>query len=70
MPGFINPSLQAKKGNQSIAFYTMPEYEEWKEKTNTRDWTIKYYKASQAGRCLAAGPANDPRRAGWSAGAC
>ena len=26
------------------AFYTMPEYEMWKQNTNTTGWDIKYYK--------------------------
>lgn len=25
-------------------FYTMPEYETWKDETNTKGWSIKYYK--------------------------
>lgn len=36
--------MQATKGNQTMTFYTMPEYESWKENTNTRGWSIKYYK--------------------------
>ena len=36
--------LQAKKGRQVLAFYTMPEYEAWCERTNTQGWAIKYYK--------------------------
>ena len=36
--------LQARKGRQTLAFYTMPEYEMWKEETNTSGWDIKYYK--------------------------
>lgn len=27
-----------------MTFYTLPEYEQWKENTNTRGWSIKYYK--------------------------
>lgn len=42
--------LQATKGNRSISFYTLPEYEEWREANNTRGWTTKYYKASQGAR--------------------
>ncbi|KAL4420378.1 hypothetical protein ABPG77_002318 [Micractinium sp. CCAP 211/92] len=48
LPGFlvefITPIIKATKGNQSISFYTLPEYEEWRERNNTRGWTIKYYK--------------------------
>lgn len=36
--------LQARKGRQTLAFYTMPEYEMWKGETNTSGWDIKYYK--------------------------
>ena len=38
--------LQAIKGTQSRTFYTMPEYESWKESLGgtTRGWKIKYYK--------------------------
>lgn len=37
--------VQAKKGNQTKVFYTMPEYESWKEEVGgARGWTIKYYK--------------------------
>lgn len=49
----IPPSRQATKGKESIAFYTLPEYEEWKDHTNLRGWTIKYYKVrSWAGQEL------------------
>lgn len=37
-------ALQATKGRETLSFYTMPEYEEWKETHNTRGWSIKYYK--------------------------
>ena len=36
--------LQARKGRQTLPFYTMPEYEMWKESTSTAGWDIKYYK--------------------------
>jgi hypothetical protein len=40
--------LQVRKGNRTQSFYTLPEYEAWKESlANTRDangWDIKYYK--------------------------
>lgn len=36
---------QAKKGKQVLSFYTMPEYEAWKEEIgSTSGWDIKYYK--------------------------
>lgn len=43
---FITPIVKATKGkNRSQVFYTMPEYEHWKEETaNERGWSIKYYK--------------------------
>lgn len=37
-------ALQATKGREALSFYTIPEYEEWKETHNTRGWSIKYYK--------------------------
>lgn len=37
-------ALQATKGKQVKAFYTMPEYEQWCESANTSGWKIKYYK--------------------------
>lgn len=49
LKGPVLPSLglflQATKGKQSIAFYTIPEYEEWSKHNDTRNWAIKYYKA-------------------------
>lgn len=41
---FITPIIKATKGRESIAFYTLPEYESWCENSNTRGWKIKYYK--------------------------
>ena len=35
--------MQATKGKQKLAFFTMPEYEAWKE-TAAPGWTVKYYK--------------------------
>eukprot|EP00967_Tisochrysis_lutea_P128405 scaffold219561_cov18-Tisochrysis_lutea.AAC.2 len=37
---------QATKKKQRMVFYTMPEYEAWKESLggNTAGWSIKYYK--------------------------
>ncbi len=37
---------QATKGKQKKVFYTMPEYENWKESLGgtTTGWSIKYYK--------------------------
>jgi len=55
-------SVQATKGKQSISFYTMPEYEEWKENNSTRGWSIKYYKVGPSWAGL--------RGWGWPDGSC
>ena len=34
---------QATKGRQTLAFYSLPEYEAWKEAAGP-GWSIKYYK--------------------------
>lgn len=39
--------LQARKGNRTLSFYTMPEYESWREDLQgsaATGWEIKYYK--------------------------
>ncbi len=38
--------VQATNKNRVLSFYTLPEYESWKESLNgeTKGWTIKYYK--------------------------
>lgn len=42
---FITPIVKAKKGTREIAFYTLPEYKQWREQNNDgRGWHIKYYK--------------------------
>ncbi|CAA20107.1 DNA topoisomerase II [Schizosaccharomyces pombe] len=42
---FITPIIKCTRGNQVQAFYTLPEYEYWKEANNNgRGWKIKYYK--------------------------
>ncbi|KAJ3252865.1 DNA topoisomerase 2 [Boothiomyces macroporosus] len=46
---FITPIVKATKGKGSqkkeISFFTIPEYEAWKEENdNGRGWTLKYYK--------------------------
>ncbi|ODN94177.1 DNA topoisomerase II [Cryptococcus wingfieldii CBS 7118] len=42
---FITPIVKVWKGKQEISFYTMPQYEEWKEENNDgRGWDSKYYK--------------------------
>lgn len=42
---FITPIVRATKGSQELNFYTLPQYQEWKEKSdNGKGWHIKYYK--------------------------
>jgi DNA topoisomerase-2 len=43
---FITPIVKCTKGKKSHTFFTLPEYEEWKEETgnDAKGWTIKYYK--------------------------
>ncbi|XP_043910434.1 DNA topoisomerase 2-alpha-like isoform X2 [Protopterus annectens] len=42
---FITPIIKATKGNQELCFYSIPEFEEWKQATeNSKTWKIKYYK--------------------------
>lgn len=44
---FITPIVKATKGKQELAFFTIPEYEKWKENNNNgAGWKIKYYKVS------------------------
>ena len=42
--------LQAKKRNKVLAFYTIPEYEAWREAEGAVGWDIKYYKGAAAHR--------------------
>ncbi|EJK52100.1 hypothetical protein THAOC_28668 [Thalassiosira oceanica] len=43
---FITPIVKCTKGKKSETFFTLPEYNEWKEGTgdDARGWSIKYYK--------------------------
>lgn len=42
---FITPIVKAKKRNQVLSFYSLPEFEEWKTNTpNHNTYSIKYYK--------------------------
>lgn len=47
----VPPPPQARKGNRTETFYTMPEYEAWRENLGTAaaGWDIKYYKGLEAG---------------------
>lgn len=39
--------VAATQGKKTVSFFTMPEYEAWKESTNNgRGWDIRYYKGS------------------------
>ena len=49
-PASHPPPPQVTKGKESISFYTMPEYEEWREAHPARGWSVKYYKVRSAGR--------------------
>ncbi|XP_010279879.1 PREDICTED: DNA topoisomerase 2-alpha, partial [Phaethon lepturus] len=42
---FITPIIKVSKNKEEIAFYSIPEFEEWKNCTqNYNSWKIKYYK--------------------------
>ncbi|KAK3929880.1 DNA topoisomerase 2 [Frankliniella fusca] len=42
---FITPIVKARKGNDVLSFFSLPEFEEWKKETNNwHTWRIKYYK--------------------------
>jgi DNA topoisomerase-2 len=42
---FITPIVKCFKGNKELAFYTIPEYHQWKEQHGEgKGWVIKYYK--------------------------
>ncbi|CAJ0751192.1 6314_t:CDS:2 [Entrophospora sp. SA101] len=42
---FITPIIKCTKNKNTISFYTIPEYEEWKRQNeNGKGWMIKYYK--------------------------
>ncbi|XP_032378178.1 DNA topoisomerase 2-beta isoform X2 [Etheostoma spectabile] len=42
---FITPIVKVNKNKQEMAFYSIPEFDEWKKQTeNYKTWHIKYYK--------------------------
>lgn len=42
---FITPIIKASHKKSQLSFYSIPEFNEWKEKqTNIKSWRIKYYK--------------------------
>lgn len=44
---FITPIVKARKKNEVISFYSLPEFDEWKSKTpNHQTFNVKYYKGN------------------------
>ena len=44
---FITPIVKVSKGSQALCFYSLPEFQEWKDETdNWHTWKIKYYKGN------------------------
>uniref|UniRef100_A0A8C4QGD5 DNA topoisomerase 2 n=1 Tax=Eptatretus burgeri TaxID=7764 RepID=A0A8C4QGD5_EPTBU len=42
---FITPIVKVSKNKQELSFYSLPEFQEWKNNTeNVKAWKIKYYK--------------------------
>ncbi|CAM6032214.1 unnamed protein product, partial [Sphagnum compactum] len=42
---FITPIVKVSKGSEVKSFYSLPEFEEWKNETNNWSaWKVKYYK--------------------------
>lgn len=41
---FITPIVKATRGKEVISFFTMPQYEEWRDANMNKGWHIKYYK--------------------------
>ena len=42
---FITPIVKCRKGKQELSFFTIPEYETWRDAHNGgKGWHIKYYK--------------------------
>jgi len=40
----VTPIIKANQGKKIKSFYTLTDYNKWKEKGNNNKWTIKYYK--------------------------
>jgi DNA gyrase/topoisomerase IV subunit B len=54
---FITPIVKATKGKEELAFYTVPQYTQWKEDKAAEStsgkltgWAIKYYKGQRRTR--------------------
>lgn len=46
---FITPIVKARKKDQELSFFSLPEFEEWKKNTNNwHTFTVKYYKGAYA----------------------
>ena len=48
---FVTPIVKATKGDKTYTFFTLPEYEKWKEKIGDsalKGYTIKYYKVNKS----------------------
>ena len=44
---FITPIVKVTKGDRNHAFFSQPEFEEWKNNTeNWHTWKVKYYKGN------------------------
>ncbi|XP_036889284.1 DNA topoisomerase 2-alpha [Sturnira hondurensis] len=42
---FITPIVKVSKNKQEMAFYSLPEFDEWRNSTpNHKKWKVKYYK--------------------------
>ena len=43
---FITPIVKCTRANKSKTFYTLPQFEQWKESTGNdgKGWKAKYYK--------------------------
>ncbi|XP_056631793.1 DNA topoisomerase 2 isoform X1 [Diorhabda sublineata] len=42
---FITPIVKARKKNEVLSFYSLPEFEEWRSNTpNSNTYSVKYYK--------------------------
>lgn len=46
----LHVHVQARKGTRTLPFYTLPEYDTWREGLTAREaagWDIKYYKGAE-----------------------
>eukprot|EP00057_Strongylocentrotus_purpuratus_P006178 XP_011660652.1 PREDICTED: DNA topoisomerase 2-alpha [Strongylocentrotus purpuratus] len=48
---FITPIVKVTKGKETHPFYSLPEFEEWKDETEgSKAWKVKYYKGLKPGQ--------------------